>query len=94
MRSDRDAILAFVRDRDLDCRLCGYNLRNLSEPRCPECGNELQLQVGLAHLFISASVATFAACAPAAGLGVLCLVITLREGPPGLSGTGAIFAAH
>src|SRR5579884_3246062 len=23
---------------DVHCPLCGYNLRGLSEPRCPECG--------------------------------------------------------
>jgi rubredoxin len=25
-------------DRDIACPLCGYNLRGLVEPRCPECG--------------------------------------------------------
>lgn len=25
-------------DRDVHCPLCGYNLRGLAEPRCPECG--------------------------------------------------------
>jgi hypothetical protein len=25
-------------DRDVPCPLCGYNLRGLAEPRCPECG--------------------------------------------------------
>lgn len=25
-------------DRDLPCPLCEYNLRNATEPRCPECG--------------------------------------------------------
>ena len=24
--------------RDVSCPLCGYNLRGLAEPRCPECG--------------------------------------------------------
>lgn len=24
--------------RDVQCPLCGYNLRGLAEPRCPECG--------------------------------------------------------
>ena len=23
---------------DIDCLRCGYNLRGLTEPRCPECG--------------------------------------------------------
>src|SRR5687767_5317051 len=27
---------------DLHCPLCEYNLRGLSEPRCPECGYQFQ----------------------------------------------------
>lgn len=27
-----------AREKELHCPLCGYNLRGLSEPRCPECG--------------------------------------------------------
>src|SRR4029077_14776781 len=26
-------------EQDLHCPLCDYNLRGLSEPRCPECGH-------------------------------------------------------
>ena len=40
-------VLAFVRDRDAPCPGCGYNLRDLSEPRCPECRKDLVLAVGL-----------------------------------------------
>ncbi|MCH8852005.1 MAG: hypothetical protein IID41_05065 [Planctomycetes bacterium] len=25
------------------CRQCGYHLRGLTEPRCPECGTEFTL---------------------------------------------------
>lgn len=28
--------------REVKCPLCGYNLRGLSEPRCPECGCQFQ----------------------------------------------------
>ena len=28
----------WVMDRDVHCPTCGYNLRMLREPRCPECG--------------------------------------------------------
>src|SRR4029077_3897798 len=27
---------------DLTCPLCGYNLRGLSEPLCPECGHQFE----------------------------------------------------
>ncbi len=29
------------RDRETRCRRCGYILRGLSEPRCPECGERI-----------------------------------------------------
>lgn len=38
--------LEFLRNRDVDCPVCGYNLRNLSSPRCPECGETLELKIG------------------------------------------------
>jgi len=34
-------ISAFQRDRACRCRNCGYILRGLSEPRCPECGEAI-----------------------------------------------------
>jgi hypothetical protein len=37
-------------ERDVHCPRCGYNLRGLTEPRCPECGFEFdfaQLRTGL-----------------------------------------------
>jgi hypothetical protein len=46
-------LLDFVRERDIDCPRCGYNLRNLTRPICPECGNELHLKVGSARAQIS-----------------------------------------
>ena len=29
------------RDRETRCRKCGYILRGISEPRCPECGETI-----------------------------------------------------
>jgi DNA-directed RNA polymerase subunit RPC12/RpoP len=28
-------------DRETRCRRCGYILRGISEPRCPECGERI-----------------------------------------------------
>ena len=39
-------LLAFVRDRDTACPRCGYNVRNLTKPVCPECEEPLVLKVG------------------------------------------------
>jgi tRNA(Ile2) C34 agmatinyltransferase TiaS len=30
--------------RNVKCPLCGYNLRGLVEPRCPECGYQFEWQ--------------------------------------------------
>ena len=43
-------LLSFVRDRDVLCPLCGYNLRNLTRPQCPECREELALAVSVRNL--------------------------------------------
>ena len=40
-------LLEYVRERDVPCPLCGYNLRNLTRPQCPECREDLKLTVGL-----------------------------------------------
>ena len=44
---DAQLLSTFLRERDVECPLCAYNLRNLRETRCPECGNELKLSVQL-----------------------------------------------
>ncbi|MHC4767836.1 MAG: hypothetical protein ACYTEI_03870 [Planctomycetota bacterium] len=31
----------------MPCPLCGYDLRDLTEPRCPECRHDLVLTVGV-----------------------------------------------
>jgi hypothetical protein len=45
-------VLEWVRGRDVECPLCGYNLRDLSEPRCPECRKALTLAVSLREMRI------------------------------------------
>jgi len=37
----------FLRDRDVPCPLCGYNLRDLTQLQCPECRHDLRLTVGV-----------------------------------------------
>jgi hypothetical protein len=45
-------LLDFLREHDAPCPVCGYTLRMLSRPICPECGHELVLTVGAARLRI------------------------------------------
>ncbi len=43
-------LLDFLREHDSPCPLCGYNLRAVTRPICPECGQELVLTVGATRL--------------------------------------------
>ena len=43
-------LLEYLRGRDVLCPLCGYDLRDLTEPRCPECRQDLALTVGVTRL--------------------------------------------
>ena len=42
--SDADQLKAYLADRDVPCPGCGYNLRGVAEPVCPECGIPLDVQ--------------------------------------------------
>lgn len=74
--SDAAALLEqYLAERDVTCPLCGYNLRGLRGGRCPECGQELALQVGLVEPRFAAYLATVTAfCAGLGGSGVLAVV--------------------
>lgn len=81
LMSEDELLLAYVRERDTRCPLCGYNVRNLTAPRCPECGKALRLSVGLADPFLKAWIALSAAACLSAGIGVFILVV-LATGEP------------
>ena len=42
-------LVAYLRDRDVECPICQYNLRNLQTDRCPECGEHLTIQLAPAE---------------------------------------------
>ena len=46
----QEMLLHFLREHDASCPLCGYNLKALTRPVCPECGQELMLTVGAARV--------------------------------------------
>jgi hypothetical protein len=79
---DRQALVEFLRDRDISCPLCRYNLRGLLSPRCPECGRDLELRVGLSEprqgAWLSAQIATTAA----AGIGLMIAIVVCFQGWP------------
>lgn len=48
----QEMLLDFLREHDAACPLCGYNLKALTRPICPECGQELVLSVSAARLHL------------------------------------------
>src|SRR3954468_17440650 len=80
--ADAHALVAFVRERDVTCPLCRYNLRGLTSTRCPECGRELRLTVGLVEQRQGAWLTAQIAVTAAAGIGVLVLLMILTQGWP------------
>jgi hypothetical protein len=42
-RPGTELVCAFLADQDVACPKCGYNLRGVGEPTCPECGREIEL---------------------------------------------------
>ncbi len=61
-------LLDFLREHDAACPVCGYNLRALTRPFCPECRQELVLtvgvrQLGLAWLFVAIAPGFFSGIA-------------------------------
>src|SRR5947208_13149861 len=71
-------LLEYVADRDVACPSCMYNLRGLTTPRCPECGRELKLSVGLAQTYLRAYVLLLFAVFSGAGGGLLWCVDFLK----------------
>jgi hypothetical protein len=80
-------LLEFVRDRDIECPRCGYNLRNLTRPACPECDEPLLLKVGVQKVRVFWLLATLAPGFFSGIAGGLMVVATILYGPPPLETT-------
>jgi hypothetical protein len=81
--SGSEFLADYLSDRDHPCPGCGYNLRGLPDPVCPECRQELELTIGLAEPRMGAlllSIGSLIAGAGAAGaLMVSVLIISIVE---------------
>lgn len=77
-------LLRFVEKRDEPCPVCGYSLRALTEPRCPECGAPLKLQVGSPQIRVGAwalGIVSFALALGFDSVVSVLLVIALAASP-------------
>jgi hypothetical protein len=75
-------LLEFVRERDVPCPACGYNLRNLTWPVCPECREPLSLNVTHELPPIGLFVATIGPSFFSALLAIVLITLTLMFGGP------------
>jgi len=80
--ANEQALVDFLRERDVECPLCGYNLRQLQSARCPECGRELELRVGLTEPRQGAWLTAQIAMAGAGGIGLIALLSCILNGWP------------
>lgn len=69
-----ELLLDFLRDHNAPCPICNYNLRALTKPICPECGQALSLTVSAAKLRIGWLLA---AVAPGFFSGVAALFVLI-----------------
>src|SRR5512133_1904122 len=77
-------LIDYLRERDVPCPLCGYNLRRLASARCPECGQEIGLRINLAEPHLRGWITAVVALCASAGIGVIILAISSQEGLPPL----------
>jgi hypothetical protein len=82
--SDDATLIDWLREREIPCPMCGYNLRALQTPRCPECGQMLRLSVTLAEPYLKAWVTLLVFSCLGSSVGLLFLIAVLKSGlPPG-----------
>jgi hypothetical protein len=77
-------LLRYLQFHEVACPLCKYNLRNLTVPRCPECGREIKLTVGMAEPYLLPWILGTIFMAMAASIGVVFLIACVLFGPPPL----------
>ena len=77
-------LLAFLKDRDVACPLCQYNLRDLTITTCPECGETIELAVRARDVVVQAWTTLVVALSLPAGVGVYVVLIGIRRGWPSL----------
>ncbi len=84
-RNDR-LLLEYLASNDAACPVCGYNVRGLTRPVCPECRHRLRLTVGAVDVTLRWFLA---AIAPGvfSGIAAIFLAIPLIVSP--LTGNGS-----
>lgn len=70
----------FIAVDDVDCPVCGYNLRGLGTDICPECGRVFELRLGSPQLSFGLFVWLLAPLIMASGLTIIIIALMAATG--------------
>lgn len=88
--AEAQLLLTFLQERDVRCPRCDYNLRNLTQPICPECREWLVLKVGTQRTRVHWLLLTIAPGMFAAIAMLIFIVMSAIHGFPPLPVEGVI----
>ena len=71
---DTSFLRSFLEHQDQPCPRCAYNLRSIQGSTCPECGELLQLRVGLVYPKLAALITGLIGISAGLGLNSLLLI--------------------
>jgi len=83
-------LTTFLQHRDVLCPRCGYNLRNLTVPICPECHESISLRVDVQPRPIHWLLIALVPHMFCTGMAILFLYFVVREGFPRMRATEAL----
>ncbi len=90
---DTELVLAVLQRHALACPVCGYDVRSLKRPVCPECGAKLRLRLGSPDLRLHHLIAALVGLAIGLGfnanVGLMLAVQLIRGVGPGSGVAGA-----
>src|ERR1043165_3619182 len=73
-------IAQYLEHHDAKCPFCEYNLRNLKVPRCPECGNDIRLTIGMTEPYLLPWISMQLALAMPVGVGLMVSLLLALNG--------------
>lgn len=72
--SDQAILVAYLKDRDVACPECDYNLRDQTSNLCPECGRQIQLAIASNDSSLTAWIMLAFGVFTTAGCGLLFII--------------------
>jgi len=79
MSREDDMLLEFIASRDADCPNCGYSVRGLERPICPECGTGLELGVVAQRVAVGPWLVAIVSLSLAAGFDGVLFIVGMGE---------------